>query len=51
VLVASARIRPRPNGYVAVLPNKILHSSGDGRCHVCERNGDVLGFQPCDPTG
>ena len=22
---------------------------GDGRCHVCERNGSVLCFQPCDP--
>jgi hypothetical protein len=43
--------KARPNGYVAVPPTKILRSSGDGRCHVCERNGDVLCFQPCDPMG
>jgi hypothetical protein len=43
--------KARPNGYVAVPPNKILCSSGDGRCHVCERNGNVLCFQPCDQMG
>lgn len=44
-----ARIRPGPNGFAVVPPNKILNRAGDGRCHVCERNGSVLCFQPCDP--
>ena len=44
-----ARIRPGPNGFAVVPPNKILKRAGDGRCHVCERNGSVLCFQPCDP--
>ena len=44
-----ARIKPGPNGFAVVPPNKILKRSGDGRCHVCERNGSVLCFQPCDP--
>jgi hypothetical protein len=44
-----ARVRPGPNGYVVVPPNKILNRSADGRCHVCERFGTVICFQPCDP--
>src|ERR1700682_4150521 len=34
-----ARIKPGPNGFAVVPPNKILNRAGDGRCHVCERNG------------
>jgi hypothetical protein len=44
-----ARIRPGPNGYAIVPPNKILKRAADGRCHVCERFGTVICFQPCDP--
>ena len=44
-----ARIGPGPNGYAVVPPNKILKRAADGRCHVCERFGTVICFQPCDP--
>ena len=44
-----ARVRPGPNGYIVVPPNKILNRAADGRCHVCERFGTVICFQPCDP--
>jgi uncharacterized membrane protein YgaE (UPF0421/DUF939 family) len=43
--------KARPQRLRGRAPNKILHRSGDGRCHVCERNGDVLCFQPSDPMG
>jgi hypothetical protein len=33
VLAISARIRPGPNGDVAVQPNKVLHRSGASRAH------------------
>jgi hypothetical protein len=44
-----ARIRPGPNGFAVVPPNKILNRAADGRCHVCEQFGTVICFQPCDP--
>lgn len=44
-----ARIKPGPNGFVSVPPAKLVPRDPDGRCHVCERNGSVLCFAPCDP--
>jgi len=43
------RARIAPGRFVPVPPNKILNRSADGRCHVCERFGVVICFQPCDP--
>jgi hypothetical protein len=44
-----AGVRPGPNGLAVVPLNKILNRASDGRCHVCERHGHVLCFEPCDP--
>ena len=44
-----ARIGPGPYGWVVVPSNRILKGAADGRCHVCERFGAVICFQPCGP--
>ena len=43
------RARISPGRFVPVSPLKLVKPAADGRCHVCERNGSILCFAPCDP--
>jgi hypothetical protein len=45
----SEALRLGPNGFVIIPPIKVLKSQPDGRCHICERDGHVYCFAPCDP--
>ena len=44
-----ARVRPGPDGFVIIPPIKVLTRQPDGRCHICEGDGRVYCFAPCDP--
>src|SRR3981189_1551123 len=40
---------PAPGAFAIVPPTKVLERQSDGRCHICERDGHVYCFAPCDP--